>query len=402
MAVRRFTVGDSLDRTASLREDPVRTAAAQSITDPAGTNFEMASKNLNTLRESDDGLYFGSLLQDYPLCGVVTVDAQGRLTPASVEAEEMLRALAAGGPDAALMLPEPLLDTVRKVSSTGLMVLEEPCTVPIPGLPPALLSVTMTSLSGVQPGLVLVVLRNLSARDRLEQTLLRLDRLASLGTLSATMSHEMKNALVAIKTFADLLLEKHEDADLAVLVRRELGRLDAMLSNILKYAAPPRPTLSTLGLHEVLDHSLRLVQHRTNDLSIRLRRDYLAAPDVFLGDASQLDQAFINLLLNALEAMSSEGALSISTDRVPQGPHSLPGQTQEPQQLRVRISDTGSGMPPETARSAFDLFFTTKKGGTGLGLAITRGIIEDHGGTISIESQPGLGTTFTILLPAQS
>jgi len=356
----------------------------------------MPAKDLSSLRESGGGLYVGNMLQDFPLCGVVAVDAQTNIVLATPEAEEMLRTLrggAAAEPTAGL--PAPVLELIREMRETGQLLVERELTLPMAGLPPTVYAVTVAPGTGAQPGAAVVVLRSLSARGRLEQTLLRLDRLASLGTLSATMTHEMKNALVAIKTFVDLLLEKHQDAELAGVVSRELKRLDAMVLQMLKYAAPPLPTLSPVRLHEILDHSLRLVQHRAGGPAINFKREFRAQPDVFLGDAHQLEQAFLNLLLNALEAMLTTGTLTVRTELLPAAPPATA-------QFRVQISDTGPGIPTDSLGSIFDLFYTTKNNGTGLGLPVTRCIIQDHGGSISAESQPGLGATFTILLPVRA
>src|SRR6058998_2509687 len=126
-----------------------------------------------------------------------------------------------------------------------------------------------------------------------EQKLRRLNRLASVGTLAASMAHEIKNALVAGKTFIDLLLEKHQDAELAEIVRRELGRIDALVSQMLKFAAPAKPAFSPVRLHDVLDHSLRLVQPQMGIKGIALRRLLQAAPDLVEADDYQLEQAFV-------------------------------------------------------------------------------------------------------------
>ena len=136
----------------------------------------------------------------------------------------------------------------------------------------------------LQPGRkdsgVVVVLNDLTPARQLEERLEQLDRLANVGTLAATMAHEIKNALVAGKTFIDLLLEKHQDAELVEVVRREMSRIDAIVSRMLKFAGPARPAFSEVRLHEVLDHSLRLVQPQLEGKSIALSRSFQAAPDL--------------------------------------------------------------------------------------------------------------------------
>jgi signal transduction histidine kinase len=249
-------------------------------------------------------------------------------------------------------------------------------------------------------GLVLV-LNDLTPALHLDAHIEQLDRLAKVGTLAASMAHEIKNALVAGKTFVDLLLEKNREAELVDIVRRELNRIDSIVKGILRFAGPARASHSKVRVHEVLDHSLRLVQHQLDSRLIALERSFLAAPDLVSGDHGELQQAFVNLFLNAAEAMGTNGTLTVATETVPDpgapSPTSHPGR---PLHLRVTVHDTGTGIPTEHKDHLFEPFFTTKPTGTGLGLAITRRIIEEHRGDIGVDSQEGQGTTFSILLPA--
>ncbi len=265
----------------------------------------------------------------------------------------------------------------------------------------ATLSVTAIPAStGRSAGSVVVLLDDVSSTDKVDQEMRRLDRLASIGTLSASMAHEIRNALVPIKTFVDLLLEKNPSAELAATVSREMERVDTIVGSILKYAAPARPAFSRVRLHEILEYSLRLAQHHVEGKSIAFNRQFNATSDLFTGDDHQLEQAFVNLLLNAVEAMGAEGKLTVETRNVPaDAARSLPEGNTSSEFLRVNITDTGQGIPHEQIVSIFDPFFTTKTNGTGLGLAVTRRIIEEHKGVIHVESQPAKGTTFTVFLP---
>ena len=215
----------------------------------------------------------------------------------------------------------------------------------------------------------------------------RLDRLANLGMLSAGMAHEIKNGMVAVKTFVDLLLEKNRDAELGEVVGRELERINAIVTQMLRFAAPGQPAFKTVRVHGLLDHSLRLVEHQISGKLISLDRDYKAAPDTVRGDEFQLQQAFMNLLFNAIEAMGANGALTVGTEIADGG------------QLRIQIRDTGTGVAPENQGRLFEPFFTTKKNGTGLGLAISQRIVFEHRGTITAQSENNKGSTFSISLP---
>ena len=247
--------------------------------------------------------------------------------------------------------------------------------------------------AGVDAGVVLV-LNDLVPVRQLEERLEQHDRLANIGTLAAAMAHEIRNALVAGKTFVDLLLEKHRDAELAGLVQREMGRIDGIVSRMLKFGGSARAELSPVRLHELLEHSLRLVQPKLEDNQVSLSRSFHAGTDTVMGDERQLQQAFVNLLLNALDAMGVNGSLSVATELVP------PQGGADRARVQVVIKDNGPGIPPEARERLFEPFFTTKPNGTGLGLSITRRIILDHQGDIRAESQLGQGTAFHILLPA--
>jgi two-component system nitrogen regulation sensor histidine kinase GlnL len=247
---------------------------------------------------------------------------------------------------------------------------------------------------------VVLVLNDLTPVQQIEHYIQQLDRLASVGTLAAGIAHEIKNALVAGKTFVDLLLEKNQDAELVEVVRREMGRIDALVSRMRRFSGPDRPAYSEVRLHEILEQSICFVQPQLEGKLVSVNRSFLASSDLLHGDDYQLQQAFVNLLLNAVEAMGPNGTLSVATNLLPastltDGPPEAATGTQ----IRLTIQDNGIGIPPEHMARLFEPFFTTKPDGTGLGLLITRRIIQEHGGSITVESQPGQGTCFQITLP---
>jgi len=219
-----------------------------------------------------------------------------------------------------------------------------------------------------------------------QQNLQQLDRLANLGLFSASIAHEIKNGLVAINTFCEMLVEKEENPEMAKMVRRELKRIDGLVTQMLRLASPKPAAMAPVQVHALLDHSLRLMEHQMNGRMVVLRRDYRAIPETVRGDESRLQQAFMNLLLNAVESMGHGGKLTVVTE-------SIAGK------VKISIRDTGGGISPENFGHIFDTFFTTKKNGTGLGLAITRRVVEEHDGEIEVESEVGHGSTFIIMLP---
>ncbi len=226
------------------------------------------------------------------------------------------------------------------------------------------------------------------ASTPLPENLRRLDRLANLGLVSASVAHEIKNGLVAISTFVELLAAKGEDKEMADVVSRELVRINSLVTQMLRYSAPQPRAFATVRAHELLDHSLRLLEHQMDGRLIALQRDYRAVSDAVHGDESQLQQAFMNLFLNAVEAVGSNGAVTVTTETV--GAH-----------LKISVRDSGPGIAQENLARLFEPFFTTKKNGTGLGLAICRRVVEEHRGTIEIHSEPGNGSVFIISLPRE-
>jgi len=301
-------------------------------------------------------------------------------------------------------LPPELRNIVGQVSASGKPAEVVDIPVTISGRGAVRLDVSAAPLApGKRNEGVAVYLADLSLPGQPEQYLLRLNRLATIGTFSASVAHEIKNALVAGKTFIDLLIEKHPDAELGAVVRREMGRIDAIVSGMLKYAGPSRPTLGPVRLHDLLEQSLRLIEPQMHHKSVALSRSFHAAPDVVQADGQQLQQAFVNLFLNALEAMGSNGALTVETETAPAGPAGSRSRLKRPASgVLVTIKDTGPGISSDSMRRLFEPFFTTKEQGTGLGLAITQHIIEEHHGTIRAESGPGTGAVFRIVLPTSA
>ena len=362
---------------------------------------------------------FANALRDCLVSGVVLIDGDSSIATLTPEAEQMLGLHA--GPERPLplsILPAPLADIVREHSLSGQPAAGRQLNLTVAGRGAVTLGLTAVPLPPSAGALgsalcrdaatdgplsaksgVVLVLHDLTPLKQLDQKMWRLDRLASIGTLSASMAHEIKNALVAGRTFIDLLLEKHKDAELVDIVRREMGRIDAIVSRMLKFVGPARSSFSAVHLHESLDHSLRLVQPQLDSKTITLNRLFHAAPELVQGDDYELQQAFVNLFLNALEAMAPNGTLTVATDIV--SPATPPGHRapSAESQLRVTVKDTGAGIAAKDIDRLFEPFFTTKPTGTGLGLPITQRIIHEHHGAITVESQPGQGTTFNILLP---
>jgi nitrogen-specific signal transduction histidine kinase len=252
----------------------------------------------------------------------------------------------------------------------------------------------------------LVVLTDITALKRLELQIRRSDRLASIGTLSAGMAHEIKNPLVSIKTFAQLLPERYQDSDFrdtfSNLIGHEIDRIDSLVNQLLRFARPAKPVLRPMHVHHVLEKSLQLVGHRLYQKEIKLTRSWQADVDTIRADADQLEQVFLNFFINAMDAMNRGGELSVVTEihAASEWVAAISGTNGDSHEvLRVTVRDSGEGIRKEDIPHVFDPFFTTKEYGTGLGLSVVHGIIQEHGGQIEVESELQKGTAFHILLP---
>jgi two-component system sensor histidine kinase HydH len=251
-----------------------------------------------------------------------------------------------------------------------------------------------------------MVVTDITALKRLELQIRRSDRLASLGTLSAGMAHEIKNPLVSIKTFAQLLPERYHESDFretfSGLIVHEIDRIDSLVNQLLRFARPAKPLLRPMHVHEILDKTLRLVQHRLYQKEIKVTQKWEAPIDTIRADGDQMEQVFLNFFLNAMDAMKRGGELTVSTEtRSGESliTHLLPEGGERNEALHISIRDTGEGIKKEDIARVFDPFFTTKNFGTGLGLSVVHGIIEEHGGQIEVESELAKGTSFHIFLP---
>jgi signal transduction histidine kinase len=236
----------------------------------------------------------------------------------------------------------------------------------------------------------LKTINDLSVENRqLFQSLLRADKLASLGTLSAGMAHEIKNPLASIKGMTQVLDENLDDKEFInkyqdVLVR-QIDRINNLIEKMLKLGQSQGLSLRKFQLKQVIDDVLSLLenQYRKKNIKVDLRLSDL--PEIE-GDLEQLSQVFMNLFLNAIQAMDEGGALTIKA------------RLQGPTSINVEVSDTGIGIPAEKLDRIFDPFFSLKERGSGMGLAVVYRIIKEHKGEINVESELGKGTKFTLWL----
>jgi two-component system nitrogen regulation sensor histidine kinase GlnL len=338
----------------------------------------------------------GELLGGLLAKAVLFFDAEGRAVAAHCEVDRLRPWTASLLHKPLRLLPAPLREIVEQSLSNAENAHHRE--IPIPSASGVLemyhaSSAPAHAANGKVCGAT-VSIYDLSPVRELDQNLAQLVRLASIGTLSAGMAHEIKNAMVAVNTFVDILVNKHHDSELAPIVSREIRRIDNIVAQMLRVSGPKRLVFQMVKLHELLEHALSVAQHRLAGSRILLERRLEADPDLVMGDGSQLEQAFVNLLFNAIEAMGNHGKLTVASE--------LTRRDDNTPIIRLTVKDTGTGITPECLDRLFEPFFTTKTTGHGLGLVITRRIVLDHRGTISVQSWPGEGTVFTVDIPSAS
>jgi two-component system NtrC family sensor kinase len=229
-----------------------------------------------------------------------------------------------------------------------------------------------------------------------QEQLIKAHKLKAVGTLTAGVAHELNNPINNIMLTASMLQEDYseiddtERLDMINDLVEQAGRSQKIIRNLLEFAREREIDTSLFQLADILEESLQLVTNQLKLCKVKIERRFAANLEPISGDKQQLVQVFLNLALNAIDAMPDGGTLIIETDTVREGGY-----------LKVDFTDSGIGIPDHVKPHIFDPFFTTKSQGkgTGLGLSVSLGIIRKHGGDIRVDSQMNRGSTFTVLLP---
>jgi signal transduction histidine kinase len=223
----------------------------------------------------------------------------------------------------------------------------------------------------------------------------RADRLAALGTLTAGLAHEIRNPLVAIKTFTQLLPERFDDNEFRNhflnVTAGEVDRISSLVTELLDFARPSQPKLNKEDLNQVVEKMTLLVDTESHKKNIKVLKNFDGHLPPIILDREQIKQVLLNILLNAVDATPENGTIAVSTRPVTKNGYL--------DYVQVVIADTGKGIPEDDLEKVFTPFYTTKHGGSGLGLAISHQIVQEHQGSIEIESKPNQGTTFRVNLP---
>ena len=290
-----------------------------------------------------------------------------------------------------------VLRSARRESPEGVAFYRVPLTTrqePVRRLLVNLATTPLRDSDGAIAGTI-VIIEDISARVQLEEQLQISEKMASIGLLAAGVAHEVNTPLTGISSFTQMLLQGAEpdDPKTKVLekIERQTFRAAKIVNGLLNLARPAQTDSAAVDLNVVINDVLALLEHQLRNGRIQVRKELNASPLLVQGVEYKLQQVFLNLFLNARDAMPRGGWLTIATRDDGTG-------------AVVEVGDTGSGIPPEQLSRIYDPFFTTKDlgKGTGLGLSITYGIVQEHGGTITCDSAIGQGTRFTLSLPTVS
>jgi two-component system sensor histidine kinase AtoS len=248
----------------------------------------------------------------------------------------------------------------------------------------------MRDPGGRQLGAV-VTIEDVSEVKALTDQLMRADRLAALGELTAGVAHEVRNPLGIIRASVQLMEDSECDrqrvTSAAQVIKQEIDRLDRVIKALLDFGRPAAPTMRPVAVELVLEDVALFSTTFAKRSHVKLEHHYAAhVPDV-MADPEQLKQVFVNLISNAVQAMPGGGTLSVTTG-------------QENGFVFVTFRDTGGGIPADVLGKVFDPFVSMRDDGTGLGLTIVHRIVDDHSGHMEVTSEPGVGTAFTVWLPA--
>ncbi|HYW68113.1 MAG TPA: ATP-binding protein, partial [bacterium] len=334
--------------------------------------------------------------------GLVSLDADGHVVTVNAGARSIL-GLDGGSVDAVdvddVMRVEPVADRneldrvltgAREALETETRVVGKSGAVPV-----ALSASSLRDEDGERAGTVLLF-RDLREIEELKEAVERERHLAALGRLAAGVAHEVRNPLSSLKGFAQFFRTKFkpgsEEERYSDIMIEEVERLDRVVQELLDFARPVTPDRKPVASGTIVEEALALVsedaQFRRVSITKKLGENL---PDVLV-DSMQIRSALLNVLLNALESMGDGGTLTIETS-AGESADGSPAVT-------ISVTDTGEGMTPEEVDKLFEPFYTTKPTGTGLGLTVVSRVLEQNGGRVSVTSEKGAGTTFSLSLPA--
>lgn len=346
--------------------------------------------------------------------GLLTINEKGEITSMSGDAEIIIgmsadrvvgRPLTKIFPD----IPEnakfiELIHNTLKQKRTFLTHKLEVSTEQRTAIPVSVSTYLLRDRDNILVGLV-ITFEDVARLRRIEEQMLKVDRLATLGGLAASIAHQVRNPLCSIRGLAQLLKENRPDDialnDYSDIILKDVDRIDQVIKRLMGFLQPSNTNWTRENINNVLKDTLTLARHEIRGKNIELTEDYADNLPAISLQRENLIHAFLNLIVNAIQAIDTQGSIAVRTQSITAW-DGVPGKGQEKiTGVQVEIEDNGPGIPPEVIDKIFNPSYTTKENGSGFGLAITLQTIEAHGGEISVNSELGKRTTFTIWLPVR-
>lgn len=350
-------------------------------------NYTRSHKLLQDTRK------FASEVVTHLPVGILVMDTRYRVIYSNAVAWNLLgtNELAVQGVDAKELLPDNIWSLHDRIKA-GQPVAEKEIRLFPEKSKPVPVAVSATDIHGEDGNYIgfMFVFKDLTEIRELEIKTQRIEKLATVGNLAAGIAHEIRNPLSSIKGyvtyFGSLFEDNSENKQAANLMAEEVDRVNRVISELLEFARPSDLKFKKIKVRNLIDHSMRIITHEAQTAGIQIKK--IIMPDLpdLKADPDRLTQVFLNLYLNAIQAMAAGGDLIVQAEK-------------KGSSIIINVSDTGAGIPAENLKHIFDPYFTTKNKGTGLGLAIAHKIIENHNGFIQVESTEKYGTTISIVLP---
>ena len=359
----------------------------------AGVLLLFLAQNYRSARASlaREKVFSDNLVSRMPI-GLVALDQKGRVTSVNSVAETTLgiRAVDVIGSAVREVLPAILADTLAGTDS----LVEKELLCPVADgrrISMDVSAANLTDENGECFGQV-ILFKDLTEIRALRQELEKNRRLASVGRLAAGVAHEIRNPLSSIKGFATYFKEKYRennrDQEIAGIMIQEVDRLNRVVGQLLEFSRPIRLHFQQVALKPFFQDAFRVMDRQSREAGVTMALDMTDDSLSAVMDADKMNQVMLNLFLNAMEAMTDGGDLTVRVSGSVAG------------SIRIQVIDSGAGIDPKDQPHIFEPYFSTKKTGTGLGLAIVHNIVKAHQGDILVDSRPGEGTTVQISLPA--
>ncbi|MCD6407426.1 PAS domain S-box protein, partial [bacterium] len=369
----------------------VFTFKEQILLENFGAQLGIAIENLKLYHQiSEINSYIRSLLDNSPF-GVVSFDKLGQITIFNKQMEKLMgrKEEEVRGKPFSEVLPPSVVPIVKKTLHRKVPITEEIFLNHEGRKYNIRLNVVPfwdeeKHFIGIQ-----LIFTDITKIKKLEEEIRRADKLASLGVMAAGLAHEIKNPLVSIKAFAQLLPKRYQDEEFrntfSDLLIREVDRINRLIEQVLAFSKLKIPKFEKVDIVKVMKSALILFSTQSKKKNLKIFENYYSDSIIIEGNEEKLQQAFLNILINAGEAIKDEGIIKINV-------------SDEGENVRIEIEDNGCGIKREFLEKIFDPFFTTKEKGTGLGLSIVSRIIDEHKGKLRVESEEKIGTKVIIIL----